>query len=206
MSDTTGKRWNGRAFPIIAGCFAALVVIMAWEAAESHAGYSWTSDTDSETGAVHKIRIRDGRWRLAVDLRGDIEMTADERGIERIGPGAYLEIEERKRRFRRRLEATPGADGRPEMAWFVDRQRSQFDAEGRAWLAGMVPKIYRATGLDAEGRVGRLLAAAGIAGVVEEIAKIRGDSIQRAGGELRVGPSADKIAACDRGPGAPSSS
>ncbi len=161
------------------GCFLALIIIMVWEAASSHAGYSWSSEFDSFSGEVHRIRIRDGRWRLNVNFKGDVETTADERGIARVGPESYLEIEERRHRERFRLKATPGIDGEPEIAWFVNREPAEFDAAGRDWLEQILPRIYRTTGLDAEARVGRFLAATGMAGVLAEIRKIESDQVQR---------------------------
>lgn len=169
------KRRRSRGLPILLGLFLGLGAITVWEAASS-VGYGWTADT--VPGGGHRIRIRDGRWRLEIDLRGEVEMTADERGVARLGPGASLEIEERRRRERRRLEATPGPGGEPRIAWFVNRKRAPFDAEGRDWLARVLPRAYRATGLDAAGRVGRLLASGGVDGVLAEIGKIPDDAVQ----------------------------
>ncbi len=177
MPATTRTRWTG--FPILFGLFIALIAITAWEAASSHAGYDITMETDSQTGQVHSIRMRDGRWRLEIEYRGEIEMTPDERALERLGPDAYLEIEERDGRERRRFEAVPGAGGVPEITWLVDRQPAAFDAEARVWLARVLKRVYRATGHDAEGRVGRLLAAGGVAGVLDEISKIGSDRVAR---------------------------
>ena len=168
-----------RGLSILLGCFLALGVILAWEAASSHAEYSWTSESDSVWGEIRKVRMRDGRWRLTVYHRGDIELSADESRIERVGPNSFLEIEEREGRRRRRLEVRPGPGGEPEIAWFVDREPAEFDQEARTWLWEVLPRIYRTTGLDAEGRVGRLLAAGGVEGVLREIDKIGGDSVQR---------------------------
>ncbi len=171
------KRRRSRGLPILLGLFLGLGAITVWEAASIHAGYSWTSDAGAE--GTQRIRIRDGRRQLRIDLRGEVETTSDERGLARLGPGASLVIEERKRRWRRRLEASPGPDGEPQIAWFVDRKRADFDAEGHEWLARALSEVYRATGLDAERRVARLLASGGPDGVLAEIGKIPGDGVQR---------------------------
>ena len=178
MHEMNHKRPRSKVGPILLGCFLAVILIIAWEAASSHVGYSWTSQTDSATGEIHKIRMRDGRWRLAVDFRGDIVMKPDDSGIERLGSDAFLKIEERNGRERHRLEAVPGPDGRPEIEWEVNREPAEFDADGRKWLAEILPRIYRTTGIDAEGRVGRLLAVSGVAGVLREIDKIGSDHVQ----------------------------
>ncbi len=177
MRAATRTRWKG--YPIILGCFLALIAITAWEAASSHAGYDVTIETDSESGRLHKIRMGDGRWRLDVEYRGEIEMTPDEQAIARLGPDAYLEIEERDRRQRRYFEATPGAGGVPEIVWRIDGDPAAFDSDAELWLAGVLKRVYRATGHDAEGRVGRLLAAGGTAAVLGEISKIDSDHVAR---------------------------
>lgn len=179
MNDTIRRASRSRGFPIFLGVFLALVAIMIWEAASTHAGYSVSTDTDPATGGVNRIRIREGRWQLKVDVKGDVELNAEETRIARLDPDGYLKIEERRRRQRRRFEATPGQGGEPEVAWFVDRERTEFDADGREWLAAVLPRIYRETGLDAKGRVGRILARGGVDGVLNEIGEIGSHWIQR---------------------------
>ena len=179
QTEMLQTRAKSKGLPVLLGCFLALVVIMAWEAASSHAEYSWTSTSDSVTGDVHKLRVRKGHWRLDVDYKGDVEITADDSGIARVGPDSFLEIEERSDGERRRLLATPGPGGRPEIAWLVDREPAEFDREARKWLAEVLPRIYRTTGLDAAGRVRRLLAAGGAEAVLEEIGDIGSDRIER---------------------------
>ncbi len=177
MSATTRTRRTG--FSILLGLFLGLILITAWEAASMHAGYDVTVETDSESGRGHQVRIRDGRWRLNIEYGGEIELTPDERALARLGPEAYFEIEERDRRGRRRFEATPGPGGKPEIVWLVDRQPAAFDGEAEAWLARVLKKFYRVTGHDAEGRVSRLLATGGVAGVLEETSEIGSDHVAR---------------------------
>ncbi len=178
MGEPLRSRTQSKLFPIMLGCFLALVVITVWESASIHA--SWSSGVDSiKTGDVQRIRIREGRWRLTVNLKGEVEMTADERSIARVEPESYLEIEERKEGDRFRLEATPGPGGEPEIAWFVNREPAEFDDSAQDWLEGVLPRIYRTTGLDAEGRVERFLNTSGISGILAEIRKIDSDQIQR---------------------------
>ncbi len=131
-------------------------------------------DLDGHT----KIKVEYGRCRLEIEMEGDVDFLADESGIERMGRGACLEIEERIRRQRRRLEVTRGEDGEPEYAWFVDRRRQDFDDEARAWLREILTQIFRLTGIDAERRVERLLARDGAEGVLREIELIPGDYVQ----------------------------
>lgn len=127
----------------------------------------------------YQIEIEVGRCKIEIEMRGEIEFLPDETGVERLGRGAYLEIDERIGRDRRRIEITPGPDGRPEHAWFVDREERPFDAEGRRWLRDALPLIFRATGIDAPARVGRILERSGVAGVLAEVPLLLGDHVQR---------------------------
>jgi len=179
MHDSRRMRSQSKGFQVVLGCFLALGAILAWEAAYSVTTSSWSSEVESEEGRTHKIRIRDGRWQLKVDYRGEIEIAPDDSGIVRLGPAAFLEIDEKRRRERRRLRVTPGTDGQPEMAWSVNNKTAAFDAEARTWLKNMLPRIYRSSGLDAAGRVERMLAAEGVGGVLHEIDEIGSDSVQR---------------------------
>ncbi|MCP4653963.1 MAG: hypothetical protein GY856_00955 [bacterium] len=132
-----------------------------------------------DLGGRTKIKVEHGRCRLEIEMEGDVDFLADESGIERMGRGASLEIEERIRRQRRRLEVVRGEDGRPEYAWFVDRRREEFDDEARAWLREILPQVFRITGIDADRRVERILARDGAEGVLHEIDLIPGDYVQR---------------------------
>ncbi len=174
-SETPRSPWSG----ILLGCCLALVVIVAWEATNSHASYMVTVEKDSSSGTVREILIRDGRSRYTIETRGEIEVASDERRIERLGESAYLTIEEKRGRERRRFEATPGVDGRPEVSWFVDRQPVEFDDDGQKWLVRVLRKLYRTTGHGAEQRVERLLAQGGVSEVLSEISKIGNDGVAR---------------------------
>jgi beta-lactamase regulating signal transducer with metallopeptidase domain len=119
----------------------------------------------------------DHRVRLRID--GKITFTDDERGIVAMEPGSRLLIEEERDGVRRRLEVTPASDGKPTYVWSVDGDERRFDSEAGAWLARLIPEIYRYTGIDAETRVGRLLERDGASGVLEEISRVPSDYVKR---------------------------
>ena len=147
MKAATRSPWSS----ILLGVFLALLLITAWETVLGHGEYTVTVTTNSGSG--HTVRIRDGRERLEFKVLGEIEMTPDERGIARLGDGAYLAIEERRGRRRRRLEATPGPGGVPEIAWFVDGWPAELDGDGRRWLARSLRKLCRISGQAGSGRL-----------------------------------------------------
>lgn len=124
-----------------------------------------------------KVRSTVGRCRLEVDLQGEVVFSPDETTVARIGRGARLRVLERRPGGRHELLVTAGPDGRPVAVWEVDGERRPFDAGGRQWFARFVPELFRQTGIDAAGRVGRLLARGGVDAVLAETERITSDSV-----------------------------
>ena len=131
-------------------------------------------DDDSWT-----IRVREGSCRLDIDLEGKIEFSPDERTVARVSPGGRLRILERRRGVERELIAKPGPGGAPQIAFELDGDAHPFDDAARAWLARLLPELFRQTGIDAHARVGRFLARGGVEAVLAESRLIRSDYVQR---------------------------
>lgn len=125
------------------------------------------------------VKIRSEHCELRIESRGEIEYAHDDSGVVRMSGRAELEIDERRKGERKRLVVTPGPGGEPRYRWTVGGDERPFDDAGRAWLAQVLPEVFRATGLNADKRVARILAADGVAGVFAEIALIRGDYVGR---------------------------
>lgn len=160
---------------IVLGLFLAFVLVGVLEAAQ------WTDGWDTYiniTSGVTRVEIAHQRDRLKAKMKGDITWADDDSAVERLGPGAFFEIEERSAGQRRRLEVTRNSDGTPRYAWFVNRKAAPFDAAARDWLRLTLPEIHRRTGFDAKGRVARFLAKGGVDAVLREIAEIPGDHVQ----------------------------
>ena len=109
----------------------------------------------------NKVNAHDDHWKivlyhascsLEIELEGDIRFTADDRGIEQMGRGAELTIEEDSRP-RASWWSTAGPGGEPRYRFTVDGDDRPFDAAARRWLAEVLPEIFRATGLRAPERV-----------------------------------------------------
>ncbi len=127
----------------------------------------------------YRVEIEVGRCRLEIEMRGDVAWNRVEDGVESMGRRAYLEIDERIGRDRRRVEITPGSGGRPEIRWYVDGRELPAGEETRSWMRQALPLVFRATGIDAEARVGRILARSGPEGVLAEVPLLLGDHVQR---------------------------
>jgi len=140
---------------------------------------------DNHSTSVHgdddriRIKVSVGNCRLTVKMRGKISFLPDETGVASMESGARLEIEERRGGVERSIVIKGGPGGEPMAEYAVNGRRQDLDQEGRDWLAFMVPQIFRMTGIQAEERVGRILAGGGVEAVFEEIRLIGGDYNQR---------------------------
>jgi hypothetical protein len=117
--------------------------------------WSWTTD--------------DKRYR--VEQRGSIGLAADDRGVEWIDEDASLVVE---LEGEARIEVLPDADGEPTLVGTL-RGRVAEEPALRESLAGLLPVVLRQTGLGASSRVERILAQGGVAGVLDEIARLTSD-------------------------------
>jgi hypothetical protein len=131
--------WQGSAQQILIGLALATIVVAVIEANSDYdeeCGWSLLGVDVSHYGRGdrQKIRIGRGRCRLEVDLRGEVDFTADHRGVARLGPGASISVRERLRGERRRLDVEPGPGGEPEYTWYAGSLPGEFDDAARAWL------------------------------------------------------------------------
>jgi len=181
--STPKRPWNGTVPQILIGLLLAGLIVAVIEANSDYdedCGWSFIGTTVAHWGGGdhHRIRIGRGRCRVDLELEGEIDFAADNRGVERLGSGASLSIKERRRGETRRLDVERGRDGQPVYSWWVGRVPRDFDDEARAWLADTLPRLYRTTGLDADGRVEALWAAGGFDAVAAEIRELDSDHVR----------------------------
>ncbi len=142
-------------------------------------------DVDGTSASIHihddqtTANWSDGGRQARLQITGTVTFTDDETDIATLGSGARLLIEERRGGTTRRLEVKPGGDSGRTYTWTVDGKERPYDAEARAWLARMIPDIYRVSGINAETRVERILDRDGAAGVLGEISAIPSDYVKR---------------------------
>lgn len=125
------------------------------------------------------IRRSDGDYSMEATVVGDLEFADDEADVKSLSKDGRLLIKERHNGNVRTLEIVRGADGQTRRSYFVQGQARTFDQEARAWLARIMPELIRSTGLNAANRVQRILGQRGVDGVLEEIALIESDGVQR---------------------------
>jgi beta-lactamase regulating signal transducer with metallopeptidase domain len=135
-------------------------------------GQSISVHVDDDGKETVDIAIRAKDYALEVEIDGKVEFAPDESDVTGMAPDAELAIEETRDGVTRRLVVTP-ADRGTSRDYRVDGEARDFDAAGRAWLAQVLPDIFRSTGIDAEARTRRILAQHGSDGLLAEIDRIR---------------------------------
>jgi beta-lactamase regulating signal transducer with metallopeptidase domain len=115
--------------------------------------------------------------RLRIEVEGDVEFNARESDVVRLGPNAYVEIEETHGATTRTIRIV-GKDGRIVRQYSVGKSVRPLDDDGRAWLAQKIPDIFRITGFDAERRAKRMLSEGGPARLMAEIDAIHSDGVR----------------------------
>ncbi|ANB17584.1 M56 family metallopeptidase [Dokdonella koreensis] len=147
-------------------------------------GTSQSVEIRSSNGK-ESVRFSDRRsgYALDVDQKGKIEFNADESDVAGLADGAYLDISETTSGVTREIRFKGTASG-VDRRYRVDGTECALDAEGRAWIAALVPRMLRETGVQAEARSRRLLARGGAAALLAEIDLIQADHARA--GYLRV--------------------
>jgi hypothetical protein len=120
----------------------------------------------------------DDDWKMRVRIEGKAEFADDYRDFKNVSEGGRVTVEER-RGSTRRMEITRGASGELQHAYYLNGVARPFDAEARAWLAGMLLLAVRQNAIDAGRRLRVILRERGLNGVLTEIASVSSDYIER---------------------------
>src|SRR4051812_8968048 len=146
--------------PVVAGDAARNV-------AQSHGTYSWSSNGQ----------------KLEVRYDGDVEFTDDEADVKRLSPGGLLRIRDggmlTSLTGGHTVEFRADGSGTITRRFWVGSDERPFEPEGRKWLASMLPRFVRQSGIGAPARVARILKAKGPSGVLAEISLIEGSWAKR---------------------------
>ncbi|HZS07634.1 MAG TPA: hypothetical protein VFD58_22555 [Blastocatellia bacterium] len=132
------------------------------------------------------ITTRDGVWMwsrsedgnsLELTIRGEVEFNDETTEVTRLAPGSSLEIRERRGGVSRRLEIESGAGGLS-ISYFVDGQSRPYDAEAKAWLAGILAEAVTEGGLNAGPRARKILRERGAGGLLDELSRLKRDHVK----------------------------
>jgi hypothetical protein len=109
----------------------------------------------------------------------NVEFNDDYTDIERITGDGYFRLSETRGGMARRLEVTPGADGRLTRRYLERGEVRPFDDAARKWLARLLSETVAGSGHHAEARVGSILSRGGADAVLAEIARLKTDYARR---------------------------
>ena len=135
---------------------------VAFSGAQTHATFSYSNNGE----------------KLEVRVDGEVEFTDDDTDVKQLSPGGYLRIRDGGMMTSlvggHTVEFKPDGSGNIARRFWVGTAERPFEPDGHKWLASVLPRFIRQTGIGAPARVARILKAKGPAGVLAEISLIEG--------------------------------
>jgi beta-lactamase regulating signal transducer with metallopeptidase domain len=125
-----------------------------------------------------QVSLRSDGFRLNVDGRGDLDLAPDGTGVARMADGSVLDVTLELDGTSRRVRFE-GENSAVTRQFWVSGRPQPWSAAADAFVAEVMPLVLRETGLNAEERVAWLLDNGGHDAVLDEVALIRSDGIQR---------------------------
>jgi hypothetical protein len=136
---------------------------------------SRTESSNRSHSTTHRWKNSTGVTNFNIESRGKIEVTDDDKDIKSLSNDGYLEITKTVFGSKRAIVIESLGGGKIRKEYYEGRNRMEWDPHGKNWLAEILPEIVRTTTLGAEGRVNRIYAKDGVAGVVDELSRLEGD-------------------------------
>ena len=134
---------------------------------QSHGTFSWSNNGD----------------KLEIKYDGEVEFTDDDTDVKSLSPGGLLRIRDGGMMTSllggRTIEFRVDGSGNITRRFWVGSSERPFEPEGRKWLASVLPRFIRQSGIGASARVERILKQKGPSGVLAEISLIEGSWAKR---------------------------
>ena len=148
--------------PLVRQTASVAAVVALSGGSQTHATYSYSNNGE-------KFEVR---------YDGEVEFTDDDTDVKQLSPGGYLRIRDGGMLTSlvggHTVEFKADASGNITHRFWVGSSERPFEPEGHKWLASVLPRFIRQTGIGAPARVARILKAKGPAGVLAEISLIEG--------------------------------
>ena len=140
------------------------------------------SHVSIENGRVTQMKVShrndDLKMSIEAELEGEIQFNDEETEILKFPEDSRLEIEVDDGDERKIVIERDG-DSAIKYSYYQDGRKRPFDPAAKQWFASILPTFFRVTGINAQERVARIKAKSGNKGVLDEVALIDGDYIQR---------------------------
>jgi len=125
------------------------------------------------------ISVKNGKKNsFSLEYEGDITISDDDKDIDAISRGGYVEIKKSAFGSRRRIFMEPDASGKLIKKYYIGSSEQNFASEGKKWLAEILPEVIRSSTLGAEERVDRLYKKRGTYAVLQEVSQIDSDYVK----------------------------
>src|SRR6185503_15992484 len=106
--------------------------------------------------------------KLEIRYDGEVEFTDDDADVKRLSPGGSLKIRDGGMMTSlvggHTVEFTADASGNITRRFWAGSSERPFEPEGRKWLASILPRFIRQSGIGASARVARILKSKGAPG------------------------------------------
>lgn len=139
---------------------------------------SYSISSNSKNG-VKTYHIKNKFQNFKIEYEGDITVSKDDKDIEAISRGGFIEIKKSSFGTKRRI-VIHAEGGKLVKKYFVGWSEKSYNPEGKKWLAEILPEILRTTTIGAEARVDRFYKKGGVNAVVSEVGKIKSDYVKSA--------------------------
>lgn len=158
--------WVPASTPVVARA-AVTTGSVAMASGQSHGTYSWSNNGE----------------KLEIKYDGDVEFSDDDADVKSLSPGGLLRIRDGGMMTSltggRTIEFKADGSGTITRRYWVGSTERPFEPEGHKWLASVLPRFIRQSGIGAPARVARILKQKGPAGVLAEISLIEGSWSKR---------------------------
>jgi hypothetical protein len=144
-------------------------------------------------GSIFIVERNDNGAQLKMRVVGKITFTDAEDDVKSVS--GRSSILEKRDGVTRRIDLQPDGANGIMRTYTVNAKPQPFDAEGRKWLAKLIPDLLRETTMNAEARVANIQAKGGAIAVLDEIDRIHADHARGKYLEILVkkGPIDDKL-------------
>jgi hypothetical protein len=156
---------------------------------QEHSSSPQASASTSQTISISDKGTQ--KWRTStlltdfnIELRGKIELTDDDKDVKSLSDDGYLEIEKTAFGSRRTIVIESLGGGKMKKEYYEGRTKMDWETNGKAWLAEILPGLVRSSTIGAEGRVDRFFRKGGAPAVLAEFENLEGDYTKAHYGKL----------------------
>ncbi|MEL6837408.1 MAG: hypothetical protein AAFP77_30655 [Bacteroidota bacterium] len=136
-----------------------------------------SEDTDNSR---RKLQWRRNGNSFNVEYEGYITLSDDDRDIIAISAGGYIKISKSAFGSKRRINIEADRNGNLIRKYYEGWSQKDFEPNGRAWLAEVLPEIVRSSTIGAEDRVNRIYGNGGMNAFTVEVRELESDYVKAA--------------------------